>query len=425
MSSANPRLGYHYYPDDRHFTQDDLRVWLPILKSLGASWLTVQGDPARAIPETFLRGLLDAGIEPIVRIPASIGRLRESDIAPLLGIYARWGLRFVAVFDRPNLKANWDAAEWGRESLVERFIDQLLPILKVQHRAGLTPLFPPLEPGGDYWDTSFLELALRSLRRRGNRTILHDLHLGLYALVMGKPLDWGIGGPDRWAEAKPYLTPAGCQDQRGLHIADWYEDISAGVLGTALPMISIAGGEKAGEHNSHSGREADGQAETALAIARMLDSEHINPLLRNFNFYLLATDPQHADRDWAWFTEPENPRRVVQLMRDYVKSLPRRAARPLEKPLPHYVLLPGPETQGFERHWSSLGRIIARSRPVVGFSPQEAKLAQRVTVAATESLVSEDVLDMLRESGCTVQRLPRAVLGSFSSQGDVALKNRR
>jgi hypothetical protein len=246
--------------------------------------------------------------------------------------------------------------------------------------------------------------------------VLHNLHLGAFVMANGKPLDWGIGGPDRWPDAKPYHTPEGCQDQRGLHIADWYEDISASVLGSALPMITIAGGAVLAQSTSAHTRLKAQQTETAVAIARMLESGRINPQLCNFNFYLLAAEPGHPDRDWAWFQEIDKPRRVVQHMRDYVESLPRRVGPSLQKPLSHYVLLPGPGIGGFERRWARLGALVAEARPVVGFSLHEAKLARRVTIAAGESQIPEDMLEMLRESGCTVQRLPPTVLDGFSTQ---------
>ncbi len=66
---AMNRLGFHYYPDDRHYTEKDLSAWLPALSALGAGWLTLRGSAARAVPEPFVRGLLEAGITPIISLP--------------------------------------------------------------------------------------------------------------------------------------------------------------------------------------------------------------------------------------------------------------------------------------------------------------------------------------------------------------------
>jgi len=93
MVNSNARLGYHYYPDDRHYSQTDLETWLPILHSLGAKWLTLRSSAQRAIPEHFVRGLLQAGIQPIIHINSDLGALQLSDLTPLFSCYSRWGVR--------------------------------------------------------------------------------------------------------------------------------------------------------------------------------------------------------------------------------------------------------------------------------------------------------------------------------------------
>ena len=57
------RIGFHYFPDTQHYRQSDLQTWLPLLHELGAGWLTLQAPDNRAIPEAFIRGLIDGGAE--------------------------------------------------------------------------------------------------------------------------------------------------------------------------------------------------------------------------------------------------------------------------------------------------------------------------------------------------------------------------
>ena len=47
------------------FTKD-LDLWIPEIQSMGLRWLALSGSLSRAIPEDFLKGLVDAGIEPIL-----------------------------------------------------------------------------------------------------------------------------------------------------------------------------------------------------------------------------------------------------------------------------------------------------------------------------------------------------------------------
>ena len=93
---TNNRLGFHYYPDASHYTDSDLRTWLPELKQLGANWLTLVAPRDRAIPEAFVTGLLQAGIEPILHfhLPLTSPPAPE-EMAPMLHLQTGQGLRAI------------------------------------------------------------------------------------------------------------------------------------------------------------------------------------------------------------------------------------------------------------------------------------------------------------------------------------------
>ena len=156
MSSPLSRLGFHYFPDDSHYTGRDLEQWLPVLLKLAARWLVLSASPKRSIPEPFVRGIVEAGIRPVVWIKSGMSDTSPRELAPLLTSYSAWGVQEVVVFDRPNQRTSWTTTDWSRPDLVERFVDRMLPILQLEKSVGLNPVFPPLEPGGDYWDTAFL-----------------------------------------------------------------------------------------------------------------------------------------------------------------------------------------------------------------------------------------------------------------------------
>ena len=78
-------------------------------------------------------------------------------------------------------------------------------------------------------DHSYSAASLRSVRG--------GLALSAYAWTHGRSLDWGAGGPERWPSARPYLTPAGSQDQRGFRIFDWYRAVTQATIGADLPML--------------------------------------------------------------------------------------------------------------------------------------------------------------------------------------------
>ncbi len=204
----NTRLGFHYFPDTSHYRENDLLAWIPELRSLGTSWLTLVSPIDRAIPELFIHGLLSAGIEPILQFPFNLSEPPyPGDISMLFEAYAKWGAHYIILFNRPNSRSAWSIANWTQEDLVERFLDRFLPLAEVAAKAGLNPVFPPLEPGGNYWDTAFLHTALQSLLRRKKHALIDHLTLSAFAWSNERSLNWGAGGPERWPGRALTLHP--------------------------------------------------------------------------------------------------------------------------------------------------------------------------------------------------------------------------
>jgi hypothetical protein len=402
MSSLHARLGFHYYPDDQHFRQVDLETWLPALRDLGARWLTLKTTPARAVPESFLVGLQREGVEPIVHICTPLRRIPDGEVTPLLASYAAWGLRYVVVFDRPNVKGQWEPAEWSRTGLVERFLDVMLPILQAQNELGLRPVLPPLEPGGDYWDTAFLSAALQGIAGRAAPSILNDLVLAIYAWSYGRPPAWGAGGPAAWPESRPYLTPEGSQDQRGFRSFEWYAAAAEQAGMPGLPMLMVAGGALAGSRRLAVG--ADRHIEDNVSIARAFAGGDVPEYVLNCGFYPLATSAGHPDEDSAWLEAPDRPRPVAQALRRLLTAdacqSPKTKAR-----LRHYVLLDLAPADLADLRWSTIASVAGDPHPVVGLCAQEASLAEQVTVLGDQGTVTTDAMQRLEKAGCRVRRI--------------------
>lgn len=394
MRKQNTLLGYHYYPDDRHYTGNDLNTWLPILDSLGAKWLTLKGSFRRAIPEVFIRGLIDAGIEPLIHIPSLVVRYQPHSFKSIFNSYAQWGVQFIIPFDRPNLQNHWDHYAWSRRNLVDRFLDYSLPIFHAILSSGMQPVLPPLEPGGDYWDTAFLEGVLRSLARRGQEDLLNGLALSTYSWTYDRHLDWGKGGPAKWQDVRPYFTPNGSQDQIGFRIFDWYNAIAVQVLGKTLPIFTVAGGARSDQS------EAAVQEQTT-SIIHLLEGGDLPSSLRNFAFYLLASDATHPDFPNAWFPSPNNPRPVVEAVQDIVFANEIIANKIIE----HYLLLPESKTLTDIQDVPAIQSLIEREGPKVGNSALEARRAIRVTLVGDKNEIPSSVEMDLLNAGCKVRRL--------------------
>ncbi|MCI0519334.1 MAG: hypothetical protein L0Z70_03660 [Chloroflexi bacterium] len=433
LSHKNPpvsRLGFHYFPDTLHYSEKDLNAWLPELNAMGVGWLVLPAPHDRAIPEAFIRGLLHAGIQPVLHFALPVdGSIRQDDFELLFHVYASWGARYVALFDRPNLRSSWPSAGWPQGQLVERFLDIFIPLANKALEKGLRPVFPPLEPGGDYWDTVFLRAALQGLIGRGQVNLLHALSLGAYAWADGHPLDWGAGGPESWPGARPYITPPGQQDQRGFYIFNWYLSLARAVLGRELPILLLGAGRRVQSQPADDDFRLE-HARTHLEIARRM--RRVTPVVAQeadrppvpasvlcANFWVLSASERSAHRADAWFpAQQEALPAAAALKQLHIQDLPAplpdvfpitgdavAAGSPAGQnghPISHYLLLPLQEWGLPDWQLDSIRPFITKHRPTVGFSTAEAALAARVTVVGGAQAFSENALDYLRRNGCQV-----------------------
>jgi hypothetical protein len=435
----NTRIGFNYFPDTLHYRETDLQGWLPELKALGASWLVLDAPSDRAIPEFFIQGLLANGIEPVlhfrmrVDVPPTMTEMRL-----LFQTYARWGVHYVVLFDRPNTRAWWSPATWVQSNLVERFLDYFLPLAEAALHAGLVPVFPPLEPGGDYWDTAFLRAALQGINRRGMTRLFKNLVLGAYAWPSGNSLNWGAGGPEKWPGARPYFTPPDSEDQRGFRIYEWYLAIARAVLPIPIQVLIVGGGAQIAEPDSKGGRISESEhAEFNLAIASLManlnlgssQDQALNPVppeVLACNFWLLtaAANSKEAAKAWIkpggdslpvtgalrqWF-EPQKPSFSPSVAPfDSVPTFPKggypTTSSTRDKAINHYLLLPLYEWGVSDWHLEVIQPFVKKHHPTIGFSLEEAKNAARVTVVGGSTSFPDSCLDELAVAGCSIQQI--------------------
>jgi hypothetical protein len=432
VPQVNTRIGFTYYPDQDHYRESELQRWLPQLKALQASWLVLDTPVDRAIPEYFLRGLLQAGIEPVLHIRVPVEPPPPvQDLRLLSQTYARWGVHYIAIFDRPNQRSSWPASGWTQNNIVERFLDIYLPLAEAAVQAGLIPVLPPLEPGGDYWDTAFLRAALQGIRRRGGAQLAEKLVIGAYAFTWGRPITWGSGGSEQWPAARPYITPPGSEDQIGFRIFDWYLTISKTVLQHSCRLIIMGGGALLGEAGKTDSLPVDPEshAHLNLQIAHLLKnttpqtglnvSEVPDDVLA-CSFSLLAATGGSPQKVQAWFPEGEQPLPAVQsfiqafsnptskkVYPDIPAASPSNQVTPHNnnKLMAHYLLLPVYEWGISDWHLEVIRPFVKKHRPSIGFSVQEAKLAARVTVVGGSQSFPELVIEELVQAGCSVRQI--------------------
>jgi hypothetical protein len=418
----NTRLGIHYFPDTLHYRESDLDTWLPELKALKISWLTLEAPLERLVPEAFLGRLIQNGIEPLLRLNIPLGQIPDpADYTLLFESYSRWGVHYICLFDCPNSRDSWPPASWAQQDLVERFLDRFIPIANSALEAGLTPIFPPLEPGGDYWDTSFLRSSLESLLRRKQTNLIDHLVLSAYTEIGTRDLNWGAGGPERWSAAKPYYTPDEEQDQRGFHISDWYIAISDLVLKQKLPVMVF---EKAAEAADTDQTLNSARAQQMLTIYQLLTRDDsaksaetdqaaasIAEEVLTTSFWLLAADAEDSALSQVWFGLHSDPQPFVKVIKEYLANQKKsfhatgKGGEPIVHPIEHYLLLPLYEWGVSDWHLDTIKPFVKKYRPTVGFSLSEAAYSRRVTVIGGIQSFSEDDLNTLRTAGCEVERI--------------------
>jgi len=443
LPEFNTGLGFCYFPDDAHYRQSDAQAWIPELKALGASWLTLVGSPTSAIPEAFIRALLDAAIEPIVHIaiPAS----QAVDLAALETLYtsyAHWGVHYIVLYDKPNAKSAWSSENWAQVDLVSRFVDLLLPTLQLADRLGLVPVFPPLQQGGDYWDTAFLDLALSQLKARNQNTLVSRMVFAHYAFAFNRPTNWGEGGRTKWPRTQPYSVPADSQDQRGFHSFEWYEEVIQARLGMPRPLLMVAGGARLGEASDpdYPALDETRHATCNMEIMQAMSNGQLPGYLMNVAYYVLAAQEGSAADKAAWYRPngatlaavgavKQQVAAALQAMAATEKRLPgilvkrgKRAALGVkaaaeaeadspsptqagEKAIYHYLLLPTFEWGISSWHWTAVWDYVSRFQPTCGFSMDEALTAEHVTIVGNEQGISVEMELILREAGCQVERI--------------------
>jgi hypothetical protein len=406
------RIGFHYFPDTRHYTNQDLEKWLPELKKLQASWLVLQGEAARAIPEVFITGLVAAGIEPVLHLPLSLPDSPSvADLKAMLHAYASWGVKYIILFDRPNSHDAWTNPGWAQANLVESFLDHFLPLANECLSAGLNVVFPPLEPGGNYWDISFLHNSLLSMQRRNQKNLLNHLHLSAYARTYGHPLDWGKGGFERWSGNKPYATPADSQDQIGFNNGEWLQEIAKVALGHSLPLFLLGLGQKDGDPaNPLTPDEYE-------AVIQGSDAVLTDPEVIAATYWLFSAeenDPAYAS---TWIKADGTTAAFAPKLKkaethkgNSIKQTPSEkqeapVAPSAAFPIKHYLLLPAYEWGVSDWHLDVIKPFVRKHQPTIGFSLAEAALAEEVTVIGGEQSFSEESLSELRSKGCRVERI--------------------
>lgn len=411
MTDYTHKIGFTYINSPKYLVDKQAKKWMAQLREFGASVVIFQAEFDRAIPEDVILCARQNAMEPVVHFTSELPLARNlNEVSILMDVYAKWGVERIIFGDKPNVKTSWPTAGWHYENLIDHFLDRFIPLANHATRAGIHPVLPPLQPGGDYWDTAFIELVLAGLKRRRLDNILETLMLSSYGYTFNKELSWGKGGPERWSISKPYQTPEGQQDQLGFHNFEWIQALSQRAIGTKLPVIILDAGQAGTTYSQPDPQitiNTIHKIMVACAEKGPLDSEDGNEIpvfdqsIKGCIFNLesigeLFDGNLSIEKLEQIFSEPQqNEDRESQ-------------DKSPTKMISHYLLLPSHASGVSDVVLNKVRPLIKKFHPTVGFSIEEASLAKKVSVYPDSILFTDQQISLLRSAGCKVEILPES-----------------
>ncbi len=412
------KIGFHYFQDLDHYQDKDLKLWQPELESLHAGWLVLKASPTHAIPEDFIRGLLLSGVQPIIHFDFQVNTdVRPEDLRILLSSYAKWGVKYVVFFNQPNMRSAWKPDTWSQGDLVERFLDRYIPFVRVAEQNGLIPVFPPLQPGGDYWDLSFLKKVLTLVKQRRSLDFISNLHIAVSSQTFNHPLSWGAGGKRNWKVPRPYSkTELGEEDHIGFNSWQWYADLVYSILEIDPKMFLFYFGSS-DIRTSVLDPKATFEELIDFALSPSEEAGRAADQKNNILgclFWILSSSEEQVEGRTAFFDLSGQPKNAA--IPAYKQKLEQTRKQNLEYavsdklaewiyPIDHYLLLPSYDWGIPENTLDRIRPIIRDSRPTIGFSLIEATNARKVTIWNENGAFSVHDIEILRQAGCLIDEL--------------------
>lgn len=411
MSESVQEFGFTYFSSPEYYVSNKFKTWMDAVRKLGANTIVIQANFSTAIPEDVFLCAKENQLNPVVHFVSELPLARKfNEVAFLLDVYAKWGVSEVILGDLPNMKSAWPTAGWHYENLVDHFLDRFIPLATHAVRLGLVPIAPPLKPGGDYWDTAFMELFISGLKRRQLSEVLDRLILASYGFTFDKSLSWGRGGPEQWLVTQPYQHTEGQQDQLGFNHFEWMQAIGTKVTGKTFQAIIL----DAGNPGIHYNQTDPGKIfEDIRQIMRLCkgrgsasEEDVIAPTAFDEKTRFCTFSLDTID---AIMTKPFEPQHLLRLFEHPLDAKSGSIdSSERVKPIKHYLLLPSHHSGVSDAILNKVRPIIKAYQPTIGFSLSEAAMAEKVSVYPDANKFSDEAINQLRTSGCVVQILPKS-----------------
>ncbi|MGV8027106.1 MAG: hypothetical protein AB2L18_11160 [Anaerolineaceae bacterium] len=406
------RHAFHIPADKIQNDSACLEQFITFAKSTSTQRVLVEVLSIQSLPVSAISSLIQNGIHVDVFLKTDL--CEEFDLLAyqdLISNLAGLQVERVILFDRPNQQAFWKPETWIKTDLLDIFLEKYILLAEKCLEKNIQPVFPPLQPAGDYWDTAFLRLSLQKLKEKGKTALLESLMLSTYCWTYGHPLDWGAGGPERWPSSTPYYTPEDSQDQQGFRIYDWYQAHAKAVLNTSLPIMLLQAGRRSEYGVELQEPEPENQSATVRSILEKLYPDLVSGAQEVTSEELLPDEIIACnflvDLDWDTLKSLFTDLSVSQVQSDEPEPAVEEQKAFSPENLQHYLLLPDDSWQTDARKAAILEPFLNRYHPVVGTSLDEALNAKEVTLVVTEQDMAEEKIAILEQNEAIVIRKMR------------------
>lgn len=401
------RHGFHILPDHIHNDPAYIENFIAFANTSATRYALVEVLSCQSLPVNLVSTLVESGITVDVFLKTTLRE--EFDLLAyqdLINTLANLHVKHVILFDRPNQQDFWDPQTWIKPNLLEIFLEKFSLLAEKCLEKNIQPVFPPLQPGGDFWDTVFLRLALQSLKDKGRSDLLESLTLSAYTWTNDHPIQWGAGGAERWPTSTPYYTPQNSENQQGFRIFDWYQTNVKAVLNHSLPMLLLQAG-RAAEYGTSS-------KSNQLSITQdILEVLYPNLYVRGDDEELREPIPHEVitcnfllDLDW------QNLQGLFVKIQDAQAARVEKSASQEQKKIVHdqfmhYLLLPDESWQSDPVKTAALQPFLNKFHPQTGVSVNEALDASEVTLLVTGNDDMQEKMNILAQNESILVRRMR------------------
>lgn len=395
------RHGFHILAEQLQSDPSFIENFIPFAQTTTSSHVLVEVLDLPALPVSAIRTLVEKSIA--VDIFLKMDLREDFDLLAyqdFIDNLAGLQVSRLILFDRPNQEVFWKPEMWVKPNLVDFFLEKFILLAEYCLEKNIQPVFPPLQPGGDYWDTAFLRLALQTMFDKGKQALLAGLTLSTYAWTHGRPLNWGAGGPERWPATIPYLTPADSQDQLGFRTFDWYKTNCQAVLDHTLPILLLQAGRDQEYGRSTTHLSPSHQVAVLQDILQMLYPEAYDSLEKDNTLEPLPAEVIQCnfllDLDHETITALFKPTGTAKFSTHSVSAVPEEKSNPVSSSQ-HYLLLPDESWLSDPFKEAALEPFIHQFHPSVGTSLDEALDATEVTLVVSAADQATEQFDILQQ----------------------------